>query len=374
MPNALAERLDEQFRRLAGRKGVPHALAVIESTDGSFRWARAAGDADTAGRPLTVETPFFIASVTKLYIAAAIFRLHEQGRLSLDDSMARHLPAALWRGLHRLDGVDHSGEITIRHLLGHSSGLPDWLEAAPKGEKSLLHRLVEGEDQSWTVEEIMAMVRDSLTPHFPPQPLDGRRRVIRYSDTNYQALIAIIEAVTGQRIHEAFDEMLYRPLGLEHTWHPGTARRGSGPEPAAWWVGDRPADLPLALRAFGDLYSTAHDTVTFMRGLVGGRLFERAGTLERMRSEWATFPFSLNPVRTSPGWPIEYGLGMMRFRTPRFLSPFRPAPSMVGHTGVTGSWLFHCPELDLILSGTVDQATAAAVPFWFVPKLLAAWR
>jgi D-alanyl-D-alanine carboxypeptidase len=73
-----------------------------------------------------------------------------------------------------------------------------------------------------------------------------------------------------------------------------------------------------------------------------------------------------------PGWPMEYGLGMIRYRLPRLFTPFKPVPEVVGHSGVTGSWLFHCPELDIITAGTVDQATAAALPYRFVPRLLRA--
>ena len=57
----------------------------------------------------------------------------------------------------------------------------------------------------------------------------------------------------------------------------------------------------------------------------------------------------------------------MRVRCPK---PSRPVPAVIGHTGVTGSWLFYCPELDVYLTGTVDQFTAAGVPFRFVPKML----
>lgn len=64
------------------------------------------------------------------------------------------------------------------------------------------------------------------------------------------------------------------------------------------------------------------------------------------------------------------GLGMMRFRLPRVFTPLHPMPAVIGHTGSTGSWLSHCPELDLLLCGTVDQASAGAVPYRFVPKLL----
>jgi hypothetical protein len=60
----------------------------------------------------------------------------------------------------------------------------------------------------------------------------------------------------------------------------------------------------------------------------------------------------------------------MRFRNPRFLNPFSPIPEVIGHTGVSGSWLFYCPPLEMMIAGNVSQITAAAVPFKIIPKIL----
>jgi hypothetical protein len=76
----------------------------------------------------------------------------------------------------------------------------------------------------------------------------------------------------------------------------------------------------------------------------------------------------------APGWPIEYGLGIMRFRLPRVLTPLHPLPAVIGHTGSTGCWLFYCPQWDLYLVGSVDEVTAGAVPYRIVPKMLEIWR
>ena len=108
-----------------------------------------------------------------------------------------------------------------------------------------------------------------------------------------------------------------------------------------------------------------------MRALITGALFEDATTAELMRQGWNRFrlPTDRAALR-QPGWPIEYGYGMMRFAIPRFIPPFRRVPAVIGHTGATGSWLFYCPEMDLYLCGTVDQATAAPLPFRYLPRLL----
>ena len=367
---ALEKQLEKLLHGLVSRKGIHHAVIAIESMDKSFRWVGTAGEAHPDGKPMRPDIPYFIASVTKLYIAATILRLHEQGEVNIEEPMSAYLPSSMVNGLHRIDGTDHTAQITVRHLLSHASGLPDFLEERPIGGKALFDLLLEEGDRSWTIEEAMDLVREDLTPYFPPQPLDEDRQKIRYSDTNFQLLIAIIEAVTGKQLSEAFEEHLYQPLGLQRTFHPGTDPREPTPEPATVWAGEEALDIPKAMRSFGDLYSTVDDQLAFMRALVEGTVFDNPATGQLMQERWNRFGFSLSLRPLSPGWPIEYGLGMMRFHIPRIFSPLSPTPEVIGHTGATSPWLFYCPELDLLLAGTVDQATAAAVPFRFVPRLL----
>ena len=65
----------------------------------------------------------------------------------------------------------------------------------------------------------------------------------------------------------------------------------------------------------------------------------------------------------APNWPIEYGWGMMRFELSQPLAGGRRVPGPLGHTGGSGSWLWYAPTLGVLMAGTVDQTTAAAVPF-----------
>lgn len=105
----------------------------------------------------------------------------------------------------------------------------------------------------------------------------------------------------------------------------------------------------------------------FMRSLIKGNIFNDPATAEMMRSNWNQFGFLISPV--APGWPIEYGLGMMRYRNPRFPSIFMSVPEVIGHTGASSAWLFYIPGLDILTAGTVSQITAAAVPIKIIPKL-----
>ena len=325
---------------------------------------------------MTADTPFFLASVTKLYIATATLRLAEQGRVSLDAPMAEYLPVELVAGLHVRNGVDRTTEITVRHLLGHATGLPEYLVIRPPGGRSLFDSVAAGQDGKWSVKDIAALVREHGRPEFPPRPFDGRRHTVRYSDTNFQLLIAIIRAVTDTSLQNAFDDLILKRLGLKQTFLPGSpAAVTASPAPAAVWLGDQRLDaLTGAMQSFNDLFATPGDALAFMAALISGEAFEDPATARHLTGHWNPFAFSLSLRPVGPGWPIEYGLGTLRFRLPRLLTPFHPMPEVVGHTGVTGSWLFHCPDLDLITVGTVDQATAAAVPYRIVPRLLQALR
>lgn len=364
-------RLDQLFDDITSGEMIHSAAAAIESTDGAFRWRRLYGQADKEGTPMREDTPYNIASVTKLFIAAAILRLQEEGRLEIDQPMANYLPGDLVNGIHRAkDGVDRTGEVTLRHLLAHASGIPDYFEDAPKGEPRLADRLTTESDQFWSIEMITDYIREKLTAHFPPQSFEGGKTKVRYSDTNFQLLIAIIQAVTGKRHHEAFDEMFFKPLGMDQTFLPGNQPHKPSPEPALIWAGEDPLDLPLVLSSLGDLNSTLDDLLTIMRALISGRAFRDPETARIMRQDWHTFGLPTTMVPLSPNWPIQYGLGMMRFKLPRFLPPFRSIPAVIGHTGVSGSWLFYSPELDLLLAGTLNQIAAAALPYRFLPKVL----
>lgn len=258
----LEKRLQALLEKLMRKKHIKHAIAAVESGDRSFRWIGAEGEANPDGTPMEADTPFWITSVTKLFIAATIFKLHEQKRISINNPMAAYLPGNLIEELHRMNDVDYTDKITLRHLLGHSSGLPDYIEIHPKGEKSLFDKILEEGDRAWTIEEIAEVVRRVNTPLFAPQPLDAEKKKIRYSDTNYQLLITIIETVTGKPIHTVFEEMLYKPLGLEETFHPGTSPAKPLKPAAAVYYQDKPLNIPEAMRSFGDLNSTVNDMFT----------------------------------------------------------------------------------------------------------------
>jgi D-alanyl-D-alanine carboxypeptidase len=357
----VAERLQRIVDHAAtSRRRGGHVIAGVATLDGRFSWTGAAGEA-RPGAPMTVETPYFIASVTKLFIASVTLRLCERGDVGLDDPITDHLPVELIGGVHRLDGVDHTSDITVRHLLGHTSGLPDYLEDAPKSGRSWYDDLAEGTDLSWTLEDAIARARE-LEAHFPPADLSAEKVRARYSDTGYQLLIALIETATGRSFAQVLEEMFLQPLGMTQTYLPDRSEPiEPAPEAALVYEGRRPVDIPQALIACNDLISTVDDELRFIGALVRGEVFKDPATYRLMTARFNRIFY-----------PMRYGLGVMRFPVPRFMSPTRRPLTLLGHSGSTGSWLFHCPELDVVLAGTVDQARGHQTPFRLMPRLIAA--
>lgn len=358
--------LDACLDRLFARRDVHHALMAVRSGDGALDWRGARGDARPGGPALTTDTPYFVASVDKLVTATALFVLAERAALDLDGRLSDYLDPALVRGLHVWRGVDRSGELTLRHLVSHTSGLADYLEDRPKGGRSLIDEALEHDD-GWTLDEAVERVRSRLLPHFPPQDRHDPRAWAQYSDTNYLLLKAALEAVSGRPVAEVYRDRVFAPLGMSSTFvvsrdEPQSERMARA---AALWAGPRSIDAPVTLRSTFGMFSTLDDQLALLRGVVEGRPFEGGrATFERMATPFRRFGQGVDAAALRrPGWPIEYAHGVMRFQLPSWLAPFGRPPAVVGHTGSTGTWAFHCPSWDLDLVGTVDQVTAGPVPF-----------
>jgi D-alanyl-D-alanine carboxypeptidase len=365
-PDDLVDRLATLLERAVNRRRhVRHGLLGVARTDGLWQWSHAVGIADGAGTTVTTSERYPIASVTKLFTAAVTFRLIEQGALALEDRLVDLLPQEMTHGLHVLDGFDHTGTITVEHLLGHTSGLADYYEEAPPGGRSAQARLLAGEDAPVSFEEVLSLVRNELTPHFAPQPLDTPKPQARYADTNYQLIGAIIEELTGEPLSGVFDQMVFAPLGLDDTSsYPHPPRSGRSPEPTTRvWAKDIMLNPGGALRhqvADGGIISTVGDQMRFMRAIVTGEVFSSDESWPRMQRRFARVFF-----------PVDYGLGVMRYAPPRWMSPAFAVPPIIGHTGSTATWLFHCPRLGIVTAGTFD-VTAPPLPFRFLPSVLRA--
>ena len=145
----LSKKLQPILNKTIDNKTVFGVSVCIENGDCSLAFSGAAGN-------LQAESQYFIASTTKLYTSALIFNLANQKAFQLDDPVANYLNQSTIEGLLVLKGVDYSGKITIRQLLAHTSGLPDYFQQKKANGKSLLKELTTGIDQGWSFEQVIA--------------------------------------------------------------------------------------------------------------------------------------------------------------------------------------------------------------------------
>jgi len=343
----------------AANPSIKNCVVYAVKGDGSFSWSGAAGIADAKARtPMTPETPIFIASITKLYTAAAVMRLYENGKIALDDPIAKYLPQDLIKGIHVFEGKDYTGKLTIRHLLSHTSGLPDYYTEKGQDGKNLFEKIVDNPEHLWSAEETIALARDSLKPHFSPGDS------VFYSDTNYQLLGKIIETVTDKPLHTVFKELFFEPLGLQKTWMVGCSEpaKALSALPADVYYQDRnitKTRLNAAYWADGGIVSSGQDGVCFLRALKEVRIL-KTETLALMQN-WRKLDF-----------PLQYGYGIMYVEFPWYMQKMMKLPPVWGHSGSTGSFLYYCEKMDLYLAGTINQTDAPVKPFRLMGKVTTA--
>lgn len=354
--------LKDLVRTLSARSGLHHVNLAVADDEGRS-WSGAAGPTDEEPQ-IRPSTPFFIASITKRFIITLLLQAYERDEVDLDAPITAYLPGSVVTGLHVRAGVDRSGEITVRHLASHTSGLPDFFERR-RGAPSLFKQLRAGQDTSWDFDDVLDITRNQQRPHFDPQDLGAPRQRARYSDTGFQLLIRILESVTARSFSDLLAERITAPLGLDRTWHPAgrpAVPDLSAPEPLHTRRSRVAVDGVIA--SSNDLISTTGDLLTFERALVAGHPFRDPGT-RHLLTERA------NRLRNAPG--LRYGLGTMIFKVNRLVSPSRTPVTLVGHSGSTGTWLFTSAEFGVHLAGTVDQTQAQALPFHIMARCLRIW-
>ncbi|UCG29328.1 MAG: beta-lactamase family protein, partial [candidate division WOR-3 bacterium] len=181
--------LDEIVRNVVSKKHIYGAVFYVSSDDNSIDLISAAGDIDEDGQ-------YYIASINKLFVSAIILRMYRDNKLDLHDKISNYLPAEIVSGLHIYKNKDYSNDLSIFHLLSHTSGLPGYLIDKQANGKRAMTELEEGIDQSWQIEKVIQEVK-KMKPHFPP----GKPGRAKYIDTNHQILSLVIENIVGQPIN-----------------------------------------------------------------------------------------------------------------------------------------------------------------------------
>jgi CubicO group peptidase (beta-lactamase class C family) len=184
----------EAFCDSLDRPDLPGGFAVAVIQDGRVSFKKAYGFANSEhGIEFTTSTVFEFASVAKQFAGFAVAVLARDGKLDLDDEIHSHLPEL----------PDFGEEITVRHLLYHTSGIRDWV--------ALVKLSGRYEGDAITAEYLMKLARNQRDLNFSP----GEE--FRYSNLGYFLLARIVERATGQTFRQWTTEQIFQPLGMADT-------------------------------------------------------------------------------------------------------------------------------------------------------------
>jgi CubicO group peptidase (beta-lactamase class C family) len=275
-------------------------VAVLR--DGKVVYRRGVGVANMEyGIPITPDTVFQAASLSKQFTAFAIAQLADQGRLSLDDDVRKHLT---WV-------PDFGPPITIRNMVHHTSGLRDQWEL-------LLFSGFQMEDVI-TQEHVLELVKNQRSLNFVP----GEEYL--YTNTGYTLLAEIIERVTGQSYSEWVSSNIFAPLGMSHSRFVGSHRM-IVPNRAYSYLRLDDGSYEKAVSNIStlgptNLFTTVDDLVKWMRnyetGTLGGkdliRLVETPGVLNG--GQEISYAFGLNIGSFRGLKTVGHGGGQAGFRT-----------------------------------------------------------
>lgn len=325
---------------LVGRNGDRGGGVMrIFSLDYGLLWSGSSGLSDhLSGREMGTSNNFQIASITKTFTATVVLQLVEESAFKLDDRLGDLLPETVTRKLLVIDGHDYGPELTVRQLLSHTSGLPDYWSDPPFVEDEnnafMLEFIAGIRDHMWKPQEILTYVRML-------DPIDTPGASYHYADSGYVVLGMLIEKFEGKALHEVYRERIFDPLGMDATYmnyhEPARSNRvvshryEHGQDDyglvgySADWAG-------------GGLVSNAEELELFIVALADDQLFLERETGELMRS-W------VETGETGTG----YGLGLFHVEL-RY-----GRGDMWGHGGYGETWMYYWPKYRVTFTGTLNE-------------------
>jgi D-alanyl-D-alanine carboxypeptidase len=303
----LARRLQRALRDALRDPSTQSPGAILHVQSPKLgRWSGVAGLGRVApAEPMRRADRFRAGSIVKPFVAVAVLQLVERGRLSLDARLPEVLPASV------TGRVANAADITVRMLLGHRAGIPDWDSPAVD------EQVARDPAKVWNVGELL-----DLAAAKPPLFAPGTS--FSYSNTDYTLLGLIIERITGRSWRHPVTRRVIRPLRLTRTALPAPGQRSiKGPLAHGYVeIDGRLVDVnldPSFAGAAGGyaLATTVADLARFLDALLAGRLFRHRATLKQM--------LTIAPAQGEGGL-VGYGLGIEQRALPG-------GAELIGHLG-----------------------------------------
>ena len=270
------EQLDAAVIKQAAADSPGLAVSVIK--DGEIKYKNARGVADlSTNAPIKPDSRFYIASLGKQFTAVSIMMLAERGKLGYDDRLTKYFP----------EFESFAGNITIRHILTHTSGLVDHLD------------IVKDKVTGWTNEDVIKLLKRENRLLFQP----GEKW--SYSNSGYVLLSMIVEKVSGESFRAFLEKNIFQPLGMKNTFVAARGAKISNPvrgysQTEGKW---EPNDYDAFTTGGGGIYSTLEDLEKWDRSFYTNALLKP----ETLKS--ASTAAVLNNGRPTPygfGWLAEF--------------------------------------------------------------------
>ena len=273
VPNATLNAMTRSVGIVAAVVGGKDTLLV--------KFYRGYGKADVEGDvPATVDTVYPIGSVTKQFTAAAILQLRDQGKLSVDDDLTKWLPDFETRG----------NKVTLRHLLGHTSGITDLAEMPELRAMQLMRNPAVTRDDVYKVVSHYAFM-------FPTGTMQ------LYSNSNFWLLGLVIEKASGMTYEDYVEKRIFEPLGMTRSMYcndsENVRRRAYGYGMRPGFPGRIAPILHTGTYAAGAICSTAEDMITWLQALHGGKVLTPKSYVEM-----------ITPSTLNDGTTLRYSMGL----------------------------------------------------------------
>jgi len=250
--------------------------AILVARQGEILYRKAFGKANfETGVDFAPDTPSDIGSVTKQFTAMAIMILAERKTLSYDDSVSKYIP--------EFSHSAHFSKITLRHLLTHTSGIPDYgdlgIDDSGLDQKQLIAALLKKED---------AFARPGLK--------------YRYSNPGYALLGIVVETVSGKRFGDFLAHEIFEPSGMSHTFvYDSRGRKNERTAVGYGQFGQVDDGGPTAIPGDGGMYSTVDDLLEWDRALYTDKLVHQSALVEafspgKVEHGTSTYGFGWNIV------------------------------------------------------------------------------
>lgn len=268
--------------------------AVLVAKDGVILLDRGYGSANLEWKqPNDGATKFRLGSVTKQFTAVAILILQERGKLTLDTPIKTWFPdaPAAW------------DKITVRHLLNHTSGIPNFTDF-----------------EDYEKQKTLPATLDTLIVRFRDKPLDFQPgEKWNYSNSAYILLTAIVEKASGQGYTAFVTDNIFKPLGMADTGYDSHAailpNRAAGYAPSrSGPVNADYVDMRIPQGA-GALYSTTRDLLKWQTGLYGGKLLKPASLALLIAPGKSDYALGIFVSRKDGGTVYSHGGGIEGFNT-----------------------------------------------------------